>query len=341
MDKHIFLLNDQTKYTGISNVTMDIHSSVDNTAIISLILNSRKSKNDFYGQSYYGLKFADLQLWPINACFQKYIYKHIYEEIRLKNEYIVHYLSMSIYPVIKDNSIITIHDLFAVDKKYQGNKIYSLILKRNLRIYRLFNVIHTVSNTVKKYCEDYGFNGNIVTIYPPVTKGVHKLHNKNELRKKYGIPIDKKIVINVSNNFKYKNTNLLKPIMEKLGNDYYLIHVGSDLNTGRIFKNIDVTMLNELYNLSDIALLPSSREGFGIPYVEAMATGLPVVVSDTDIAREICGDAGIFSEINVNSFVNSIRDIDYNEYSKKSLERSKLFNDCEFKSNIIKLYSLI
>ena len=45
MDKRIFLLNDQTKYTGISNVTIDIYNSVDNATIISLIMNNKKSQN--------------------------------------------------------------------------------------------------------------------------------------------------------------------------------------------------------------------------------------------------------------------------------------------------------
>lgn len=341
MDKQVFLLNDQTKYTGISNVTMDIYNSIDNATLISLIMNNKKSQNEFYGKSYYGLKFNHFQLWPLNAYFQKYIYNDAYHEILLKKKYIVHYMNMSIYPVLKENSIITIHDLFAVDKIYSKNIVYSSIIKRNLKIYKKFELVHAVSNTVKESCENYGFDGKIVTVYPPVTKGIHKLNNKNNLRKKYNIPMDKKVVINVSSNFDYKNTRLLKPILEKLGNDYYLIHVGSGLNTGRVFKNIVVTVLNELYNLSDIALLPSSREGFGIPYVESMVAGLPVVVSDIDIAREVCGDAGIFSEIDVKSFVDSIRNIDYNEYPKKSIERSKMFNNNEFKSNIIKLYSLM
>jgi glycosyltransferase involved in cell wall biosynthesis len=341
MDKHIFLLNDQTKYTGISNVTMDIYNSIENATIISLIMNNKKSKNNFYGKSYYGLNLLNIQLWPVNAYFQKYIYKNVYNEILLNNNFIIHYLNMSIYPALSENSIVTIHDLFAVNKRYNKNRIYSSIIKRNLKMYKKFNFIHTVSNTVKKSCENYGFDGKIYTIYPPVTKGISKMNNKNELRKKYGLPLDKKIIINVSNDFEYKNIDLLKPIIEKLGHDYYLIHVGSDLNFGLVFQNIDIATLNELYNLSDIALLPSSREGFGIPYIEAMATGLPVIASDTDIAREICGDAGIFSEINVNSFVNSIRNINYREYQKKSLERSKLFNDNQFKLNIIKLYSLI
>lgn len=341
MNKQIFLINDQVKYTGISNVTMDIYNAVNNVTMISLIMNNKKAIDNFYGKGYYGLKSRYFQLWPINAYFQKYLYHNIYNKIISNDEYIIHYMNMSIYPVITDNSILTIHDLFALDQRYTKNTIYSNILKRNLQIYKKFKYIHTVSNTVKKYCEDYGFNGKIVTIYPPITRGIYKTDNKIELRKKYNIPYDKKVIINVSNNFKYKNTKMLKPIMERLGNKYYLIHVGSNLNIGNSFKNISVTTLNELYNLSDIALLPSSREGFGIPYVEAMATGLPVVVADTNIAREVCGDAGIFSEITISNFVKNIKNIDYDEYSRKSLERSSIFNNLQFKSQLNTLYALI
>ena len=46
-----------------------------------------------------------------------------------------------------------------------------------------------------------------------------------------------------------------------------------------------------------LALVTASLdEGFGIPIVEAMALGIPVVVSDIDIFREVAGSAGLFAD---------------------------------------------
>jgi glycosyltransferase involved in cell wall biosynthesis len=49
--------------------------------------------------------------------------------------------------------------------------------------------------------------------------------------------------------------------------------------------------LAELYRGAAALLLPSRYEGFGIPVLEAMASGTPVVVSDDPALREVAGDA--------------------------------------------------
>lgn len=48
-----------------------------------------------------------------------------------------------------------------------------------------------------------------------------------------------------------------------------------------------------LYNRAELLVLPSVYEGFGLPVVEAMACGTPVVVSRTSSLPEVAGDAGL------------------------------------------------
>jgi len=52
--------------------------------------------------------------------------------------------------------------------------------------------------------------------------------------------------------------------------------------------------LPELYRSHDVFVFPSVSETFGHPMAEAMSVGLPIVVADTSVAREICGDAALY-----------------------------------------------
>ena len=47
------------------------------------------------------------------------------------------------------------------------------------------------------------------------------------------------------------------------------------------------------YAKADVFVYPSLYEGFGLPVVEAMAMGLPVMTSDIGATREVAGDAAI------------------------------------------------
>jgi glycosyltransferase involved in cell wall biosynthesis len=52
--------------------------------------------------------------------------------------------------------------------------------------------------------------------------------------------------------------------------------------------------LDAVYRRAAVLALPSDREGFGLPIVEAMAAGLPVAARDLSVLREVAGDAAIF-----------------------------------------------
>jgi glycosyltransferase involved in cell wall biosynthesis len=52
--------------------------------------------------------------------------------------------------------------------------------------------------------------------------------------------------------------------------------------------------LAELYRGAACLLFPSRYEGFGLPVLEAMASGTPVVATDEPAVREVAGDAAVF-----------------------------------------------
>ena len=59
--------------------------------------------------------------------------------------------------------------------------------------------------------------------------------------------------------------------------------------TGRV----DFSDLLAIYRAAKVLVLPSFFEGFGLPIVEAMASGVPVISSDRTCLTEICGGAAI------------------------------------------------
>jgi len=53
----------------------------------------------------------------------------------------------------------------------------------------------------------------------------------------------------------------------------------------------------EVYRSADIFTLPSLNEPFGFAYIEAMASGLPVVATDDEMRRYIVGNSGILCDV--------------------------------------------
>ncbi|MDX1991602.1 MAG: glycosyltransferase family 1 protein [bacterium] len=61
-------------------------------------------------------------------------------------------------------------------------------------------------------------------------------------------------------------------------------------------QDIEDADLNALYSLASVLVLPAFYEGFGLPALEAMASGTPVIVSKTSSLPEVVGDAGLLTD---------------------------------------------
>jgi glycosyltransferase involved in cell wall biosynthesis len=68
--------------------------------------------------------------------------------------------------------------------------------------------------------------------------------------------------------------------------------------------------LPALYSLSDIFVFPSIYEGFGLPPLEAMACGCPVICSNTSSLPEVVGNAGVLvSPFDVDGLADAIGEL--------------------------------
>jgi len=68
-------------------------------------------------------------------------------------------------------------------------------------------------------------------------------------------------------------------------------------NSVRIIDTVSDSRLNELYNLADVLLFPSQYEGFGLPPLQAMAAGTPVVTTKATSLPEVVGEAALVCSV--------------------------------------------
>jgi len=102
--------------------------------------------------------------------------------------------------------------------------------------------------------------------------------------------------------------------------------------------------LSELYREAFALVFPSYDEGFGIPIVEAMRNGIPVVVSDRGASKEVLGEHGLIfrfdDHLELSKLLISLQDPElYHRLVNQSLNRSKYFSREKFSSSIDQLIS--
>ncbi|KYG88917.1 N-acetyl-alpha-D-glucosaminyl L-malate synthase BshA [[Bacillus] sp. KCTC 13219] len=153
------------------------------------------------------------------------------------------------------------------------------------------DIVTAVSNALKEQTyELIDTKKPIETVYNFVDENIFKPFNAEYLKEQFGIKPYEKVLIHVSNFRKIKNLpDVIESFMKvRMQMDAKLILVGDGPEKHRVMEQVkntpysgDVLFLGkqeniaELYAISDLKLLLSEKESFGLVLLEAMACGVP------------------------------------------------------------------
>lgn len=256
-------------------------------------------------------------------------------------------------------SIVTLLDLILFDHpEYFINERLYHNYKDLLRITSKWaDKIITISEFVKKQLiSTFQMDPEkIDVIYPGIDEQFTKIEDSGfakMIKEKYNIQKD--FMFNIGNHFPHKNAKSLVLAFNELKQqgqlNHQLVLAGKSPHQQTyeeikelIAKNRlqeDIILLDGigdkdllyLYNAADVFLYPSLSEGFGIPPLEAMACGTPVIASDKTSIPEVLSDAALLVDAeDYHNVANGIKDLVtnsklYNQLIEKGFKRVKKFS---------------
>jgi len=261
-------------------------------------------------------------------------FKKTYDDFSNLNVFHPTYYRQDICKFRKSCVVLTVYDMIheLFESQFKMNDIANKAKKISIDS---SDVIICISeNTKKDLIDMYGISKEKVkVVYLANSLNSDGVLGFNELQVKY--QIQKPYILYVGVRKGYKNFSLLLDVYTNHFSDIFnLVCFGGgkfaqdELQTIKN-KNLSnkITLINgsdhvlaSLYKNAFCFIYPSLYEGFGIPPLEAMALGCPVIASNVSSIPEVVKDAGIlFNPYSEESLISSIELIQNNESKRKQL----------------------
>lgn len=326
-----------------------------------LLQEFKKIKTDTDFVVYYNHYLAgDLQDAPGNFYFRKlsWPFKKFWTHIRLALELLKHpvdkFFATNALPFFgRGEMIVTIHDLGFMKNPELYHPLEQMYqwISHSLAIYRADKII-TISEASKKDLIKYfpkskdkikvihlGYNEGSFKVYPE--EDIENFLQRGEYPEEYLLYIgrleNKKNILNLIKAYQATDRKWPLILAGRPGNFGYAeiekLATSDDLKGDIILTGY---VSQENYPLlmagAKAFVFPSKFEGFGLPVLEAMACGVPVVCSDIPALKEVASDKAIyFDPDNVDDIKDKLDKIMHNselreQYQKKSLARAKDFS---------------
>ena len=207
--------------------------------------------------------------------------------------------------------VMTVHDIIPLNPRW-STPLHRYIFRRALRgIERLDRVIAVSAHVKRRLVEVLGLRKDAVdVIHEGVDLEIFSPGSKTEARKMLGLEPEAKVVLHLAGDEPRKNLRGALLAFTQLKDTRALfVHLGeTSIQTHRLINTLKLhdrvrlikgpvsdEDLVKHYRAADIFLYPSFEEGFGLPVLEAMACGTPVLCADSSSLPEVAGDAALLA----------------------------------------------
>ncbi|RLJ79910.1 glycosyltransferase family 4 protein [Pedobacter alluvionis] len=253
-------------------------------------------------------------------------------------------------------SIVTIHDLiflrFPQYYKFIDRKLYQWKSKSACK--RANKIVAISEKTKEDIIDLYGISPEkIEVIYQSCDdsfKTAFAAATLSRIKATYKLP--EKYILNVGTIEERKNLKLAVQALKELNEDYKLVVIGKQtayfktvekeieklgLKNRIIFlKNIPFADLPGIYQMASVFVYPSFYEGFGIPIIEALYSGVPVVAATGSCLEEAGGPDSLYISPNdANGLAKAINQILESPQLQKEMKEKGLEFVQKFNSNLV------
>jgi len=224
----------------------------------------------------------------------------LYEPLFPRSRDFFHGLNQRLPGIRFRKAVATFHDLFVLTGDYSTPEFRERFAAQARQAAAASDAIIAVSAFTARQMEQ------LLGIEPSRIHVVH--HGVNRMQSRQQVEREN-IVLNVGAIQKRKNIARLVEALERTPRGWKLVLAGSaGYGAGEILARIESSprsadiqvmgyvsadALAELYARARIFAFPSLDEGFGMPVLEAMAAGTPVVAANRSAMPEVCGNAAL------------------------------------------------
>jgi glycosyltransferase involved in cell wall biosynthesis len=258
---------------------------------------------------------------------------------------VVHATAATVPPKRHKPLIVTIYDLFPLLAPAQFTKRGVRLMTKGIDLARRHaDLVLCPSEATLDDCLADGFDSDRLRLVPLGVEP-HETTEADLARVRARYALDRPYVLWVGTIEPRKNLPVLIEAFRRLGpRDEDLVIVGPPgwgeelesmvVNIGDRVRHLGFLAAEDLpaiYSGAQVFCFPSLREGFGLPPLEAMSHGVPVIASAATASEEVVGSAGVLVPAHdVDAWTDALRDLlddagHRARLSRRGLERARTF----------------